>query len=224
MSSLGRVREQLERYGALLLSDTKLPSVSSLVAGSPVRGSWWGHPRSHEIFRVTSQLADLKEVVTTKLISGKVTFVHKQLWPALLAVATSREPWQMRHLSSSARSLLAEINKEGHVRTDHFSRRPAVSSKALPDAARQLERRLLVHAEEFHTESGAHARILESWNHWSQEVKLGKLKISAAEAKQEFEEIVASLNSHFHADAHLPWSLARHRRQEGRRQKAGGRR
>ena len=53
-----RVLEQLKADGLLLQNDSKLPSVCTLVAGSPIKGSWWAHPRSHEIFRVNCELAE----------------------------------------------------------------------------------------------------------------------------------------------------------------------
>jgi hypothetical protein len=48
----------LERDGLLLVADSVLPSVVSLVAGERVRGSWWGYRLSGEIFRVVNAAAD----------------------------------------------------------------------------------------------------------------------------------------------------------------------
>ena len=75
-----RARAALERWGLLLLQDPVLPSLATLIAGAPIRGSWWGHARGGDIFRVANELE--QEVVTAKLIDGKVTFVHRRLWPA----------------------------------------------------------------------------------------------------------------------------------------------
>src|SRR5438132_11281565 len=96
----------LKQFGLLMLSDAQLPSITTLVAGKPIRGSWWGHPKAHDIFRVVSRIAEHPDVAVTKLIAGKITFVHRKLWPALLAVATAREAWQMNGLSQKARNLL----------------------------------------------------------------------------------------------------------------------
>jgi hypothetical protein len=48
----------------MLLASAKgpVPNVAELVAGEPIRGSWWAHPRSHEIFAVLNELADSPEV------------------------------------------------------------------------------------------------------------------------------------------------------------------
>ena len=88
------VLSQLERTGLLLLSDSAIPSLVQLVVGQPVRGSWWGHPQGHAIYALSARLGDHEDVLIVKLVGGKVTFVHRKLWPALLAVARSGEPWQ----------------------------------------------------------------------------------------------------------------------------------
>ena len=75
-ATLRQVLEELERYGILLESDARLPSVAGLVAGEPVRGSWWGHPRGQNIYRIAGWLGEHPDVVVSKLVSGKVTYVH----------------------------------------------------------------------------------------------------------------------------------------------------
>src|SRR5215831_8257734 len=93
---------RLVQDGLLLKSDSRLPSVATLVAGTPVRGSWWAHPASHAIFWAINELADRKDVLVVKLIRGKDTFVHQRLWPELLAIVTADEPWQLHGLPKSA--------------------------------------------------------------------------------------------------------------------------
>src|SRR5581483_2271004 len=39
----------LESRGLWLVSDPRLPSLATVVAGEPVRGSWWAHPESQRI-------------------------------------------------------------------------------------------------------------------------------------------------------------------------------
>ena len=64
-----------------------IPNVAELVAGEPIRGSWWGHPSSHTIFEVLNDLADSPDVVRTRLVNGNVTLIHRRLWPALVRLA-----------------------------------------------------------------------------------------------------------------------------------------
>jgi hypothetical protein len=64
-----------------------LPNVAEMIAGEPIRGSWWSHPASHAIFNGLNALADSPDVVRLRLVNGKVTLVHRRLWPALVRVA-----------------------------------------------------------------------------------------------------------------------------------------
>ncbi len=63
------------------------PNVAELVVGEPITGSWWSHPGSHAIFDEVNALADHPDVVRTRLVKGKVTLVHRRLWPALVRLA-----------------------------------------------------------------------------------------------------------------------------------------
>lgn len=202
-----RVLEEWESAGLLLVSDAKLPSVASLVAGEPVRGSWWAHPRGHAIFQMTCKLAGHPDALAVKLVSGKVTFAHRNFWPALFAVATSGEPWQTQGLSSAARSLLARVRREGRLRTDQVQKARGAGSKAVGEAARELEAKLLVSSEQVHTESGSHAKCLESWDHWAGRMGFGVKKMAVEEAKKQLEEAVRALNARFGANGQLPWRI-----------------
>ena len=202
-----KVFRRLESRGLLLESDAELPSVTSLVIGSPIRGSWWGHPRGREIFRVMVQLAARPDVIPTKLVSDKVTFVHRGLWPALLAVATSGEPWQFAGISSAARSLLKEVLRQGSLRTDRLADMRRREGKTIGASARELERRLLVYSEQVHTESGAHAKQLESWDHWAQRRQVAAAPIAVQRAKELLEQAVRSFAQRARAAAQLPWQV-----------------
>jgi hypothetical protein len=179
---------ELEKRGLLLLQDKKLPNVVTLVTGQVVAGSWWAHPKAREIFRCLGKIGDSPDAVATKLIGGKVTFVHRRLWVALLAVATSRERWQVDGLSKEARSLLRRVDKAGTV---------AASGAAV----KELESRLLVVAREEHTASGAHAMVAESWESWAKRVK-SRTRLSPSEGRLRIEGATAGLGS---SAATLPW-------------------
>lgn len=64
-----------------------VPSLAAAVAGGPIRGSWWAHPRSHEIFELTQAIRDREDVLVCRLVDGRITFVHRRLWPALVRAA-----------------------------------------------------------------------------------------------------------------------------------------
>lgn len=187
----------------LMLSDARLPSVSAIAAGGPVKGSWWGHPSGQDIFRVASKLAEHPDVTAIKLLSGKVTYVHRSMWPAVVAAATSREPWQMRKLSRAARELLHQADEMGEMAT--IDANLCVPRASLLAAVRELESKLLIYAEEFHSESGAHAKRLESWSHWAERKGLPFPGMAQAEAQESLERAVAAINEEFGADGFLPW-------------------
>jgi hypothetical protein len=69
-----------------------IPNVAQLVAGGPITGSWWGHPAGHAIFAMINELADSPDVVRLRLVNGKVTLVHRRVWPALVRVSDGFPP------------------------------------------------------------------------------------------------------------------------------------
>jgi hypothetical protein len=64
-----------------------VPTLAEAVAGDPIRGSWWGHPKGNEIFLCTRAVRKSPDVLVCRLIDGKVTYVHRRLWPALVRLA-----------------------------------------------------------------------------------------------------------------------------------------
>jgi hypothetical protein len=60
-----------------------VPSLAETIAGEPMRGSWWGHPKGDAIFVCSRAIRNSKDVLTCRLIDRKVTYVHRRLWPAL---------------------------------------------------------------------------------------------------------------------------------------------
>lgn len=63
------------------------PSFAEFVAGTPIRGGWWSHPKGREIFALSRAVRASDEVLVCRLLQGKVTFVHRRLWPALVRAA-----------------------------------------------------------------------------------------------------------------------------------------
>jgi hypothetical protein len=73
----------------ILLESAKgpVPNLAEIVAGEPIKGSWWGHPCGHEIYEAINVVRDSPDVVALRLIKGKITLIHRPLWPALVRVA-----------------------------------------------------------------------------------------------------------------------------------------
>ncbi len=64
-----------------------VPSLADEIAGEPIAGSWWGHPKGHEIFDLTRAVRASPDVLVSRLVKGKITYVHRRLWPALVRAA-----------------------------------------------------------------------------------------------------------------------------------------
>jgi hypothetical protein len=188
---LAAATDQLARTGLLLLHDATRPSLTTIVAGAPVKGSWWGHSHGGEIFATATALEDHADVLVAKLLDAKVTFVHRRLWPALIGVGMARSPWQCERLDAAGRALLARVEDEGRVRLS--AKRDA--------AAKLLEERLLVLGEQVHTESGRHETELVSWREVGKRARLrGKPPTAArAQATLEAAAVIAA------PGARLPW-------------------
>jgi hypothetical protein len=69
-----------------------VPNLADTVAGEPIRGSYWGHPKGDEIFSMTRAIRGSKEILVCRLVNGKVTYVHARLWPALVRLQRSLAP------------------------------------------------------------------------------------------------------------------------------------
>jgi hypothetical protein len=200
------VLPELRRIGLMLESDPAGISVCSLIAGKPIRGSWWGHPKGRDIWIVIQELADHPDLIVAKLVAGKTTFVHRKLWPALFVAASSREAWQTRGLSPAAKGLLDKTEGDDLVSVEQLQKSRPVESKAVAIAVRELESRLLVFSEQFHTESGAHAKRIESWGRWARRVKLGRADMDLDAAKARIKRAVMDMGSTASADGRLPWN------------------
>jgi hypothetical protein len=179
----------LKSSGLLLTQDKQLANVVTLVTGESLRSSWWSHPQGQVIFAVLTELDDHKDVLFTKLVQRKVTLVHRKLWPAFLAVATCGEPWQRQGLSAAAKKLLAQIEASSEA------------MQAAGAAVKELERGLLAHTEQVHTDSGRHETALDSWSSWQRRVGIETLT-SVSVAKERLVQAVQALGAR---PSSLPW-------------------
>jgi len=87
-------------HGVVLASGKgPAPRLAEAIVGGPIKGSWWAHPKSHEIFRIFSVVGESSEVLVCRLVAGKITFVHRRLWPALLRAASHFSARQLAKVS-----------------------------------------------------------------------------------------------------------------------------
>jgi hypothetical protein len=80
--------EWVREHGVVLQSARgPVPNLAEHVAGEAIRGSWWGHGSGHEIFAVLTRVLSSPDVIATRLVNGKITLIHRRVWPALVRVA-----------------------------------------------------------------------------------------------------------------------------------------
>jgi hypothetical protein len=74
--ALGFVR----KHGIVLMAARgPVPSLAEAIAGGPIRGSWWSHPKARQMYRAFEAVRGSGRVLVCRLIGGKVTFVHRRL-------------------------------------------------------------------------------------------------------------------------------------------------
>jgi hypothetical protein len=84
-----------ERGVVLVSAKGSAPSLVEAIVGRPVKGSWWAHPEGKHIFSTLNAVTDSEEVLVCRLVGGKVTLVHRRLWPALARLAGHLLPEQI---------------------------------------------------------------------------------------------------------------------------------
>jgi hypothetical protein len=120
----------VRRHGVVLVSAKgPAPRLTEAIAGEPIKGSWWGHSKGHQIFAILQKLEDSPDILVCRFIAGRVTLVHRRLWPAIVKLASHFHPDQ-----------LAQIRQE-HTATgkhvNHLTAYPAwVPAEILKEAAR----------------------------------------------------------------------------------------
>jgi hypothetical protein len=208
------VADYLGRLGVLLETDRAFPSITGIMVREPIKGSWWAHPRANEIYLLSQQLITHPDTIFLKLLSGKTTYVHRRLWPELIAIGTAQESWQLEGLTAPAKAMLNKVEERGILRMDEIKGVRGAKEKSA--YARSLETRLLVFGDDVHTASGAHAKRIETWEHWAWRSGFNiQVLPTPTSAKKEFARIVENLNAEFGADAMLPWQHKMVRKRAG---------
>ncbi|MBI3820470.1 MAG: hypothetical protein HY286_17405 [Planctomycetes bacterium] len=75
-------------HGVVLESGAgPVPSLAETIAGGAIRGSWWSHREAKNIFLCTRAVREDADMLVCKLVGGKITYVHRRLWSALVRLA-----------------------------------------------------------------------------------------------------------------------------------------
>jgi len=102
----------VDEHGVVLESGHgPVPSLVEAIAGGVIRGTWWGHPKGRAIFLATRAVRDSADVLVCRLLGGKITYIHRRLWPALVRLADEIGPARLdaireEHTTSGAHKLV----------------------------------------------------------------------------------------------------------------------
>lgn len=108
-AALEFVREQ-----GVVLASAKgdAPRLIEAILGETITGNWWSHPRGSFIYNVLAEVSDSADVLVCRLVRGKVTLVHRRLWPALVRVASRFEPAQLAQVRDEHTPSGRHVNRE----------------------------------------------------------------------------------------------------------------
>jgi hypothetical protein len=88
------------------------PRLIDAIAGEVIAGNWWSHPRANEIYRVLSAASESGDVLACRLVGGKVTLVHRRLWPALARLAARFAPAQIGRVQTEHTASGRHVSRE----------------------------------------------------------------------------------------------------------------
>lgn len=103
----------IEQHGVVLASAKgPVPRLTEAIAGEPIKGSWWGHPKGQQVFLILEAVTESQSVLVCRLVKGKITLVHRRLWPALVRLAKRLSPDQIAQVKQEHTSSGRHVNKE----------------------------------------------------------------------------------------------------------------
>ena len=103
----------VEEHGVVLVSAKgPVPRLTEAIAGEPIKGSWWGHPKGQQIFAVLEAVTESGDVLVCRLVKGKITLVHRRLWPALVRLAKRFPPDRIAKVRQEHTASGRHVNKE----------------------------------------------------------------------------------------------------------------
>jgi hypothetical protein len=103
----------VRKHGVVLASAKgTAPCLTEAIAGEPICGSWWSHPQSRRIYAILQAVSGSEHVLVCRLINGKITLVHRRLWPALVTLAARFTPGQLAQVWDEHTASGRHVNHE----------------------------------------------------------------------------------------------------------------
>lgn len=124
----------VERHGLVLESarHARVPSLAEAIAGKPIRGSWWSHPKGKAIFAATRAVREAPDVLVCRVVDGKISFAHERMWPALVKLAAEFSPKDLARIRETH-------TESGAHRVENVAFPNWVSAKTSADAERMSD-------------------------------------------------------------------------------------
>ncbi len=111
--TIDQAKSFVQKHGVVLASGKgPVPRLTEALAGEPIAGSWWSHSKAHEIFAVLQAVVQSGDVLVCRLVEGKVTLVHRRLWPALVRVAERFPKNQIAQVHQEHTASGRHVNRE----------------------------------------------------------------------------------------------------------------
>lgn len=111
--TIGEVLAFVEKHGVVLVSAKgPVPRLTETIVTEAIKGSWWAHPQSHHIFAILQAVTESENILVCRLINGKLTLVHRHLWPALVRLARRFPSNQLAKVRQKHTSSGHHINEE----------------------------------------------------------------------------------------------------------------
>ena len=129
----------IKEHGIVLASAKgPVPRLIEAIVNKPIKGSWWAHPKSQQIFSVFQAVTHSEDVLVCRLVNGKVTFIHRRLWPALVRVAKRFPSGQVSQVheehTASGRHVTREVPFPKWVPPEVLKRAKGLSEKVAFDS------------------------------------------------------------------------------------------
>jgi len=119
----------VREHGVVLVSARgTAPRLTEAIVGETIQGSWWAHSQSHHIHAILEAVTESDQVLVCRLVDGKVTLIHRRLWPSLVRLASQFAPGQ-----------LAQVREEHTASGRHRSHEVPFPQWVPPDVAEQAK-------------------------------------------------------------------------------------
>jgi hypothetical protein len=103
----------VKEHGVVLVSARGSgPSLVEAIVGRPIKGSWWADAEARRIYAVLGDVTDSEQVLVCRLANGKLTLVHRRLWPSLVRLAGRFPPDRLAWVRQEHTPAGHHINRE----------------------------------------------------------------------------------------------------------------